>query len=180
MSFVLKAQMPETFSPQQKIEIATLDESFRVQLTVADGNLTLEDTKTVLAVLDPMRHLGPSAFGPLKMRPVGVDGTNGEWQPLANLVRLPQFRELHCSTTVPRQCTITGDKLFLLDSVSSNPAFDDAAAVPEGFVEQTLAVPTPKARTLYVRLRDDPTEVITLVWPPPTAITPPATASAAP
>ena len=177
LSFVLKAQMPETFSPQQKIEISTLDESFRVQLTVADGNLTLEDTKTVLAVLDPMRHLGPSAFGPLKMRPVGVDGTNGEWQPLADLVRLPQFRDLHCSATVPRQCTITGDKLFLLDSVSSNPAFDDAAAVPEGFVEQTLPVPTPKARTLYVRLRDDPTEVITLVWPPPTATAPPATAS---
>ena len=66
LSFFLKAQVPENFSPTEKVEVATLDESFHVLLTVADGNLTMQDTKTELAVLDPMRHLGPSAFGPLK------------------------------------------------------------------------------------------------------------------
>jgi hypothetical protein len=179
LNFVLKAQVPEAFSPQQKIEVATLDESFRVLLSVLEGNLTLEDSKTELAVLDPMKHLGPSAFGPLKMRPVGGDGVTGEWQPLADLVRIPQIKDMHCLPAPSKQCTITGDKLFLLDSVSSNPAFADAVSVPEGFVEQTLTVPALRGRTLYVRLRDDPSEVITLIWPTPPPPSPPsATASA--
>lgn len=169
LSFFLKAQVPENFSPSQKVEVATLDESFHVFLTVADGNLTMQDSKTELAVLDPMRHLGPSAFGPLKMRPVLEDGTNGDWQPLVNLVRIPVIRDVHCATLPSRQCTITGDKLFLIESVSTNADFTDAAAVPEGFVEQTMVVPAVHGRALFLKLRDDPNAVDTMTWPAPLA-----------
>lgn len=179
LSFFLKAVVPETFSPQQKVEVATVDESFRVVLSVSDGNLTLQDSKTELAVLDPMRHLGPSAFGPLKMRPVGADGVNGEWQPLASLVRIPSFKDLRCTTVPNRQCTITGENLFLIDSISTNPAFTDAFTVPEGFVEQSLTMPMAHGRSLYMKLRDDPGPVDSVVFPPPPAPPAPAAVPAA-
>ena len=70
LNFFLKTQVPETFPRREKIEVATADESFRVLLSFKDGNLTMQDSKTVLAMLDPMKLLGPSAFGPLKFRPV--------------------------------------------------------------------------------------------------------------
>ncbi len=171
LSFFLKTQVPENFSPTEKVEVATLDESFHVFLTIADGNLTMQDSKTELAILDPMRHLGPSAFGPLKMRPVLADGTNGDWQPLINLVRIPTIKDVHCSALPNRQCTITGDKLFLIESVSTDADFTDAIPVPEGFVEQTLVVPAPHGHALYLKLRDDPNAVDTMTWssPPPAA-----------
>ena len=43
-----------------------------------------------------MKLLGPSAFGPLKFRPVNGDGISGDWQPLVNLVRVPMLKAVHC------------------------------------------------------------------------------------
>ena len=165
LNFFLKTQVPETFSPTEKIEVATSDESFRVLLSFKDGNLTMQDTKTVLAVLDPMKLLGPSAFGPLKFRPVSGDGINGDWQPLVNLVRIPLLTSLHCLTATEKQCTLNGDKLFLLDSVSTDADFTNSVSVPEGFVEDALAIPPPKGKTLYIKLRDDPQTVDTVALP---------------
>ncbi|HKW18834.1 MAG TPA: hypothetical protein VJO35_15100 [Terriglobales bacterium] len=98
LNFFLKTQVPETFQPAEKVEVATADESFHVLLSEKDGNLTLQDAKTVYAVLDPMKLLGPSAFGPLKFRPVSADDVEGDWQPLANLVRIPELKEVRCVT----------------------------------------------------------------------------------
>lgn len=165
LSFFLKTQVPETFPPVEKIEVATADEFFRVLLTFNDGNLTLQDAKTVFVVLDPMKLLGPSAFGPLKFRPVTGDGTEGDWQPLVNLVRIPQLKGIRCLPGPEKQCTLTGDKLFLLDSVSADPGFVSAVTVPEGFVDDALTIPPPKAKTLYIKLRDDPATVDTAVVP---------------
>ena len=167
LNFFLKTQEPETFSPTEKIEVATSDESFRVLLSFKDGNLTMQDTKTVLAVLDPMKLLGPSAFGPLKFRPVSGEGTNGDWQPLVNLVRIPLLTSIHCATAAEKQCTLSGDKLFLLDSVSTDVDFTNSVSVPEGFVEDALAIPPPKGKTLYIKLRDDPQTVDTVALPLP-------------
>lgn len=151
LNFFLKTQFPETFPASEKIEVATADESFRVVLSFKDGNLTMQDSKTVLAVLDPMKLLGPSAFGPLKFRPVSEDGVDGDWQSLVNLVRIPMLKGVHCGSTTDKpttdkQCTLSGDKLFLLDSVSSDADFENAVTVPEGFVEDALAIPRPRAR----------------------------------
>ena len=180
LNFFLKAQVPETFTPSTKVEIATADDAFHVSLTVKDGNLTLQDSKTVFAVLDPMKLLGPSAFGPLKFRAVSVDGVDGDWQPLVNLVRMPELKSVHCtspekSTGKPisgekvdraeSQCTLTGDKLFLIDAVSADPDFTSPVTVPDGFIEASLTLPVPRGKGLYIKLRDDPTTVDTVVMP---------------
>src|SRR5579871_4472152 len=104
LSFFLKTQVPETFPATEKIEVATSDESFRVLLSFKDGNLTMQDSKSVLAVLDPMKLLGPSAFGPLKFRPVTADGTNGDWQSLVSLVRVPNLTGVRCTPGPEKQC----------------------------------------------------------------------------
>jgi len=165
LNFFLKAQVPETFPPTEKIEVATADESFRVLLSFKDSNLTLQDSKTVFAVLDPMKLLGPSAFGPLKFRPVTSDGIDGDWQQLVNLVRVPELKGIRCVPAPEKQCTLSGDKLFLLDSVSVDSDFANAVSVPEGFVEDALAIPPTKAKTLYIKLRDDPNTVDTVTLP---------------
>ncbi len=164
LSFSIKTQVPDTFPPTERIEVATADESFRVLLSVKDGNLTLQDSKTVLAVLDPMRLLGPSAFGPLKFRPVTADRIDGDWQPLVNLVRIPKLNGIRCVTLPEKQCALSGEKLFLLDSVSADPAFVNSVTVPEGFVDDSLTLPS-KARTIYLKLRDDPAIVDSAVLP---------------
>ncbi len=164
LNFFLKTQVPENFLPSEKIEVATADESFKVLLSFKDGNLTMQDAKTVLAVLDPMKLLGPSAFGPLKFRPVSGDGVNGDWQTLVSLVRVPMLKGVRC-TPPEKQCTLSGDKLFLLDSVSADEDFVNSVTVPEGFVEDALVIPPPKGKTLYIKLRDDPATIDTVALP---------------
>jgi hypothetical protein len=159
LNFFLKTQVPENFPANEKIEVATADESFRVLLSFKDGNLTLQDSRTVFAVLDPMKLLGPSAFGPLKFRPVLAGNIEGDWQPLVNLVRIPALKGVRCISAPERQCTLSGEKLFLIDSVSADPDFNNSITVPEGFVEAALAIPLLKGKTLYLKLRDDPSTV---------------------
>ena len=176
LNFFLKTQVPETFPPTERVEVSTADESFCVMLSVKDGNLTLQDSRTVFAVLEPMKLLGASAFGPLKFRPVSADGVEGDWQPLVNLVRIPELTGVSCapaakgsasekSPASEKECTLSGDKLFLIDAVSTDPAFTNPVTVPDGFVDPALTIPPPKARTLYLRLRDDPAVVDTAVVP---------------
>ncbi|HEV7219148.1 MAG TPA: hypothetical protein VGN39_09765 [Terriglobales bacterium] len=161
LNFFLKAQVPETFSATERIEVQTADGSFRVLLGVKNGNLTLQDSKTVFAVLDPMKLLGPSAFGPLEFRPVTSDGIEGDWQPLINVVRVPLLKEIRCAPAPEKQCVLAGDKLFLIDAVSADPDFSNAITVPDGFVQDTLTIPPPKGKTLYIKLRDDPAGIDT-------------------
>ncbi len=165
LNFSLKTQEPATFPVTEKIEVATADESFRVMLSFADGNLTMQDSKTVFAVLDPMKLLGPSAFGPLKFRPVTDAGIDGDWQSLVNLVRIPKLDGIRCVPAPDKQCTLSGEKLFLLDSVSVDPTFANSVTVPEGFVQDALTIPSPKAKTLYIKLRDAPGTVDVAVLP---------------
>lgn len=182
LNFFLKTQVPEIFSPDEKVEVATGDESFHVLLSVKDGNLTLQDTKTVFAVFDPMKLLGPSAFGPLKFRPVSGTGVEGEWQPLMNLVRVPDLKAVHCPKPTGKasspevaeksgpkktteECTLSGEKLFLIDAVSTDADFSNSVTVPDGFVEPGLSIPAPQGKTLYIKLRDDPATVDTAEIP---------------
>ena len=68
--------------------MASVDGLFRTVLSLADKNLSLQDPQTAVAVLDPLKSFGDSAFGPLQFRPLTADGTVGDWQPLARLVRV--------------------------------------------------------------------------------------------
>jgi hypothetical protein len=161
LNFFLKTQVPENFPPTEKIEVATADGSFSVLLSEKDGNLTAQDSKTVFAVFNPMKLLGPSAFGPLKFRPIAEGGIDGDWQPLITLVRVPVLEGVRCERAAEKQCTLNGDKLFLIDAVSSDPDFSNSVTVPDGFVAAALTIPQPKGKTLYLKLRDDPSAVVT-------------------
>jgi hypothetical protein len=53
----------------------------------------------------------------------------------------------------------------LIDEVSTDPDFANSVTVPDGFAEATLVIPPLKGKTLYLKLRDDPTTVDTAVVP---------------
>ena len=165
LSFFLKTVVPEKFPRREKIEVATDDESFDVLLSIADGTLVLQDAQTVLAMLDPAKSFGPSAFGALQFRAVGADGSKGDWQPLARLVRIPTLKEIRCPDSPDKPCTLSGANLFLIDSVASDPQFTHQMPVPLGFADSTLTVPRPNGTLLYIKLRDDPSTVNTVALP---------------
>ena len=165
MTFFLKTEIPESFPRTEKIEVASEDNSFDVMLSVAEGNLVLQDSQMVMAVLDPLKSFGPSAFGPLRFRAVGADGGTGEWQPLATLVRIPALKEVLCPDSPDKQCRLTGSNLFLIDSVASDPEFTHNVSVPIGFADSSLKVPRPNGTLLYIKLRDDPNTVNMLTLP---------------
>ena len=157
--FFLRSNSPQQFPRDETIEVAAVNGGFTTTLSLRDASLTLEDAQTVLAILDPAKAFGPSAFGPLQFRPVGKGGVNGDWQPLANLVRLPRLDRVSCPPDPVKPCTLDGDNLFLVDSVANNSAFSDPRPAPEGFAGGTMTVPRPNGTTLYLKLRDDPTSI---------------------
>jgi hypothetical protein len=165
LSFFLKTEVPESFPRNEKIEVSSLDDSFHVSLSIADGNLTLQDSQTALAVLDPLKSFGPSAFGPLQFRPVEVGSEAGDWQPLATLVRIPTLKEVRCPDAPDKRCRLSGSNLFLIDSVASDAEFTHAVTVPVDFGDSTLSVPRPNGTLLYIKLRDASDTVDSLVLP---------------
>jgi hypothetical protein len=70
-----------------------------------------------------------------------------------------------CSRGAEKQCTLSGNKLFLIDAISADPDFANSVTVPDGFVEAELRIPSPKGTTLYLKLRDDPSTVVTATVP---------------
>ncbi len=163
--FALKSEAPADFPRTEKIEVATADGSSDVMLSVDHGNLILQDAQSLLATLDPLKAFGPSAFGPLRFRPVSYDGTEGDWQPLATLVRIPMLKEVQCPPTASGSCTLTGENLYLVDAVASDPSFTHPVSVPFGFAATSLTVPRPDGTLLYIKLRDDPATVDTVALP---------------
>jgi hypothetical protein len=166
-------QAPAAFPRDQKIEVASEDSGFSTVLHVGEGGIVLQDSKTALVTLDPAKAFGGSAFGPLRFRPISGDGVQGDWQPLATLVRVPQLKELKCAEGAPL-CTLVGTDLFLLQQVGTDAQLANAVTVPEGFGDSSLNVPRPNG-TLYFKLRDDPAVVNTAVLP----VTPEPSQSAA-
>jgi hypothetical protein len=165
MSFFLKTVVPDEFPHTERIEVSTADGTFDAFLSMADGTLVLQDSRSVLAVLDPLKSFGPSAFGLIRFRAAGPDGQNSDWHPLARLVRIPTLKEIRCPDSPDKPCTLGGSNLFLIDSVASDPQFTHTIPVPAGFVDSTLSVPRPNGTLLYIKLRDDPKTVSTLVLP---------------
>lgn len=159
LTFFLQSVSPPKFSRDTKIEVAAVDGGFDTTLSLSNGGLTLQDAQTVLAVLDPAKSFGPSAFGQLQFRPVTGSGTPGDWQPLVNLVRLPTLKEVRCPANPAENCTLTGDNLFLIDSIANNKEFTGPVAVPPGFAGPSIKVPRPNGTVFYLKLRDDPNTV---------------------
>ncbi|MGA2776885.1 MAG: hypothetical protein ABSF94_04955 [Steroidobacteraceae bacterium] len=153
--FSLRSQSPAAFSHDQSIEVAATDESFTTTLSLSNGGMTLENAHVALATLNPAKAFGSSAFGPLQYR-VNLKGVAGDWQPLATLVRLPALKEVQCPAAAELACRLSGTKLFLIDSVSSDPQFTHPVAVPDGFLGSALPLPHPGDGPYYIKLRDDP------------------------
>jgi len=101
----------------------------------------------------------------LRFRPVQADGTKGDWHSLATLVRVPALRELRCPESPDQPCQLSGANLFLIDAVASDAEFAHTAPVPTGFIDSELNVPHPNGGGLYIKLRDDPEIISTLVLP---------------
>ena len=172
--FFLKSRVPVNFPRTEKVEVAAVDGSFKTVLSLGDGSLMLEDARTAVGTVEPLARFGASAFGPLQVRAMSADGVTGDWLPLGTLVRLPAFKELRCPRGLVKPCTLTGNNLFLATTVSASAEFTNAVDVPVDFTGTQLSVPHPTGGTLYMRLRDDPDNVQTVVLP----VTP-ATQSAA-
>jgi len=190
LTFTLKTPAP--FPRNGRIEIETLDGTLRTVLTLAPaGGLLLQDPHTVVASFDPLRSLGPSAFGDLHLRAIypapessiaqpaeksapentTAEAPSSDWLPLGTLVRLPTLTLLTCPPDAAQPCAVTGSNLFLIDSLSTDPAFASPMPVPDGYTGSTLSVPHPvSASTLFLKLRDDPTAIdsVSLPTPPPT------------
>ena len=214
LTFTLKTR--HDFPRNGRIEIQTSDGALRTVLTLApDGGLVLQDPKTVVASLDPLRSFGPSAFGALRLRAVfsapaskgkhgDADQSSGssssqvpipgeagvlpvlppppeapedsaresDWLPLGTLVRLPVIGHLQCTTDLAVPCNLVGSNLFLIQSVSADPAFTNPDPVPDGFTGTSLPVPHPAAaNTLFVKLRDDPNAIDAATLPTSTPTT---------
>ena len=165
IAFLLKTEIPPAFSRSEKIEIGAEDGSFDTLLGLDGGEVVLEDPQNMLVQLEPLKTFGVSAFGPLRFRPVLADGSKGDWQPLATLVRVPAITQVHCPGSADKPCTLTGSNLFLIDSVATDKEFTESVAVPLGSVDPTIEVPHPPGPELYLKLRDDPSVVSTLDLP---------------
>lgn len=197
LSFTLKTT--QSFPRDGRVEVETLDGTLRAVLTLApSGGLLLQDPHTVVATLDPLRAFGPNAFGALHLRAifpprekkhersddaVSTEATDedasSDWLPLGTLVRLPDLSTLQCPTETSPSCTLSGSNLFLIDSISSDPAFDKPSPVPDGYTGNSLSVPRPIAPgELFLKLRDDPSTIDSASLPTPAP--PPTVATAKP
>jgi hypothetical protein len=153
--FSVRTQSPAAFSRDESIDIAATDQSFTTSLSVGNGGMTLENSHVAVVTFNPAKAFGSSAFGPLQFR-VNDKGVAGDWQPLADLVRLPALSDIKCPSAPELACKLSGSNLFLIDSVASDPQFLNPVQVPDGFLGSALPVPHPISGPLYLRLRDDP------------------------
>jgi hypothetical protein len=169
VTLALRSRFPDRFPRSEKIEVALADGSLKATLSLADGSVVLQDSRTALAFLTPAKTFGPSAFGPIQVRAVANDGTAGDWIPLGTLVRTPVITGFTCTRGAAKEdgsesgCQITGRDLYLLGSVAADNSFQNETDVPLGFAGDSISVPRPADnRTLYLKLRDDPDVVSTV------------------
>ncbi|CAN5422491.1 hypothetical protein BH10PSE12_BH10PSE12_28950 [soil metagenome] len=162
LSFSIKAGADTRFSGQDVVEVSTTDGVATTMLTMTNG-LKLESSQIAHGTLVAGKDLGASAFGKLQFRLVQA-GVTGDWQPLATLVRLPALQGLACDAA-DKPCALSGNSLFLIDSVADNAAFNGAQDVPQGFTGANLPAPHPKDGKLYLKLRDNPQAINTVTIP---------------
>ncbi len=166
LTFVVTTK--EVFPRTQKVEVATADGTVKTALSLEGENLVLQDEHTAVATLDPLKAFGQSAFGPLAMRPVAADGTAGDWTRLGVLVRTPQIITVSCTSADAVTCTLTGNKLFLVQSIAATKDFAKSSDMPNGFAQGEFEIPWPAdGATLYLKLRDDPGSVAMVKLPAP-------------
>jgi hypothetical protein len=165
---VFVVQTKAAFPRSQTIEVATADGSVHTTLSLASNNLVLQDQHTAVATLNPLKAFGESAFGKLEMRPVAADGTTGDWTELGVLVRTPNITAIQCTTEADPSCKAEGDNFFFVQSFAGTKDFSKPVNVPTGYAGSNFTVPTPAdGTTLYLKLRDDPSQEASVTLPTP-------------
>ncbi len=169
LTFSLKSHEP--FPRTAKIEIANADETLRTDLTVAAGTPPPRPSEPTHHSRHPrstqnLRHLRLRPSPPprhLPRRHPRRLAPPHHPRPSSH-TRHPHLRPPDPTTL----CTLTGAKLYLIESISTNADFTTPITIPDGFVASAISVPRPaelattrsKSRptstTLYLRLRDDP------------------------
>jgi hypothetical protein len=120
--FSVKSDQP--FARNSAIEIASPDESLHAKLSLEDASreskpaLMLQDPRTLVATLEPLKLFGRSAFGAIRFRAVAPDGTTGDWIPLVTLVRLPSITGLTCQNAKPASPASPANSTEPADSAS--------------------------------------------------------------
>ena len=166
LHFVVQSAGP--FPREQVIEISTADGAVHTTISVASGDLILQDDRTAVGSVDLDKAFGESAFGELRIRAIPGDGTVGNWVTLGKLVRRPHITSVHCTSVGVPTCMIEGSDLFLALSFSTAENFTSAVPVPTGFDGSSFTIPIkphPHVSSLYVRLRDDPEGFATIRIP---------------
>ena len=164
LHFRLKSEQPGTFGKDEKVEVASADGFYHAELSLDNGGLIRQNAHTILATLTLGKEIAASTFGVLRFRALSGE-VGGDWQPLATLVRLPELTDLHCPPEKEEPCTLTGNNLFLIEAVASDKDFEHSVPVSESAMDVKIAVPRPKGKLLYLKLRDDPSMVHTLEMP---------------
>jgi hypothetical protein len=167
LTFSIRAEPPAVFTGRESLEVATANGVFSANLSAADG-LVLQDSQVAVASLDLQKKFSASAYGQLRFRVV-KDNVPSDWQPLATLVRLPQVTGVSCGEGREAPCTLKGSNLFLIAEIAGSAKFEKSVTVPDGFAAESLSVPHPRGGRLYLKLRDDPQTVDTLVVSPESA-----------
>lgn len=158
LTFSIRATGATRFGARDTVEVAT-NNGATATLRSGEG-LTLQDAQVAVISFEPGALLGASAHGVLQFRLIR-EGVAGEWMPLGTLVRLPALTAVRCAVPA-RSCTLHGDKLFLLSAAAGNPRFAPQAEVPDGFTSESLSIPGPAGRELYLKLRDSRDVVATV------------------
>lgn len=140
------------------LEIETADGSARAKLSVASGDLQRVSEDVAVATVRPTAALGPAVAGPLRFRLTRKE-VAGDWQPLVDVVRLPELETLSCPAE-GAECTLTGRRLFLLASIADAPDSARPLIVPVGFIGSAITVPRPGGPSFYLRLRDAPSAAV--------------------
>ncbi|MBU3076780.1 hypothetical protein [Sphingomonas quercus] len=154
LTFSLRLEGTANWTGKERVEVTA--EHGGAPVTLAPGKgLTILGDHVAVALLQPGNWAGGSAFGGLRARVVGPD-TVSDWLPLGTLVRLPSLSRFECATPPQSGCRLTGDGLYLIQSVSTTPGFETKLDVPLGYPGTTLDVPQPADGRLYIRLLDAP------------------------
>ena len=157
LSFAFHPDGAAPLSGRETIEIATLDG--RTAATIQPGKgYDLQDATTGIVAFTPAKALGLLAFGALRFRVVR-DGVGSRWTSLGTVVRLPEIRGLACSQDA---CTLTGERLFLIEALSVTPEFRALQDVPDGFLATSIIVGKSPNGRLFLRLRDAPLAAATI------------------
>jgi hypothetical protein len=130
ISFVLKTIALPGFSRNDKVEVASDDQTLHTTLEVSDGGLVLQDSSTILGSFDPLKSFGPSAFGKLQLRAVDASGAPGDWIPLGTLVRVPLVASVKCARATKAAAAAAAAAATRAAAATDAPATTEGSGPP--------------------------------------------------